>query len=178
MNSIQDKNIQKLAERIRKSDQFAFKEFYFLLKTEIFRFFYRNILNYDTSEDLAQETFIKFWEARDRLDPSKNAKSYLFKISKNLLINYFERTKSFTSLDNLSDIDIHPMDTSRQEDLIWEDVKKGVMKLPYRCRTTFILKRYHNLKNNEIAEIMDVSEKTVKNQITKAVKLLREYLNS
>jgi RNA polymerase sigma-70 factor (ECF subfamily) len=174
----QDSYLKLLVEKIKNDDETAFKKFYFNFKAEIFRFFYRHIFLYDASEDLTQETFIKFWEARTNLDSDKNPKAYLFKIARNNLINHQQRKKSHSPLSEISEASFSKKGEIIHEDLVWSDIKKGISKLPERCRTTFILKRYHQLNNQEIAEVMNVSEKTVKNQLTRGIKLLRDYFNS
>ena len=57
-----------------------------------------------------------------------------------------------------------------------DDFQLAVNTLPDRCRTTFILSRFHGFEYSEIAEILEVSLQTVKNQMNKAISVLRKRL--
>ena len=70
----------------------------------------------------------------------------------------------------------HPEENYEQKFLM-NDFKKAIILLPERCRVIFILSRYHNFKYEEIAETLELSIQTVKNQMNKSLSILRKHLN-
>ncbi|MDZ7763814.1 MAG: sigma-70 family RNA polymerase sigma factor [Melioribacteraceae bacterium] len=116
-------------------------------------------------------------EARDNLSIESYPKAYLFKIAKNLFINSLTRNQKLYSLHEEF---IHKTLEVDQinEDMLEYDLRKAVLKIPEKCRLIFILNRFHNFKYAEIAEILDISLQTVKNHMTKAIQIIKEYLNS
>jgi RNA polymerase sigma-70 factor, ECF subfamily len=169
--------INKLVKLIIIDDHSAFHEFYDLLYPQIYGFIFRNTFDKNATEEICQEAFIKFWEARKNISVERFPKAYLFKIAKNLLINSFQRTKKIYSLqsDNFSN---SIKAENFNENMIEQDLKKAILQLPEGCRIIFILNRYHNFRYSEIADILELSVQTVKNQMSKSIKILRKYFNS
>lgn len=169
--------INELVRRIKNEDDSAFEEFYYLFYPEIYRFIFRNTFDTILTEEIAQETFIKFWEARDNLSIERYPKAYLFKIAKNLFINSLTRKRKLYSLHEEFISKTLEVDHIN-EDMLEYDLRKAVLKIPEKCRLIFILNRFHNFKYAEIAEILDISLQTVKNHMSKAIQIIKEYLNS
>lgn len=170
-----------LVSRIKNGDEHAFKEFYFLMQPGIYRYLYRYLCDQNSAEDLTQETFVKFWIHRNQLNPSYSPKSYLYKIAHNLAINYIKRNhhinnSSLSKYDYLSAF-LNPEENYEQFFLL-DEFQKAVNDLPERCRATFILCKYEGFKYSEIADILDVSLQTVKNQMNKAISILKKLLSS
>ncbi|MEN3039028.1 MAG: RNA polymerase sigma-70 factor [Candidatus Kryptonium sp.] len=171
------KEVENLIQRIKEGDESAFEEFFLIFYGDILRFIYLYIGDEDTSKDLAQETFINFWMARDRIDISLNPKSYLLKIAKNLAINYVKRERK---QERIEEIEILPSSLVQEPKFesfeLREAILKAINELPGRCREVFILARYSDLDYKEIAEILGISVQTVKNHIVRAINYLREKL--
>jgi RNA polymerase sigma-70 factor (ECF subfamily) len=170
-----------LVKRIKNGDQEAFKEFFFLLQPGIHRFLYKYLCDKDAANDLTQDTFIKFWTNRDQINSSLFPKSYLYKIARNLAYNHISRNHSisnslFRRADDLTLI--YCPDDEYDKCFILDELQKAINELPERCKTTFILSRYEGFNYSEIAELMQVSVQTVKNQMNKAIAVLRKRLNS
>lgn len=177
MSDNRTKKINELVERIKSEDESAFEEFYKVLYPEIYGFIFRNTFDQIQSEEISQETFIRFWESRDQVSTDRHPKAYLFKIAKNLLINSINRKKKIYSLDE--DFIENMLGAGEiSENMLEHDLKKAILKLPEKCRLIFLLNRFHNFRYAEIAEILDISLQTVKNQMSKSIKLIREYLES
>lgn len=134
--------------------------------------------NEHDSIDLVQELFKNLWEKKQTLILPPNPKPYLLKAIKNRCFNKLSREKSFLSesdgfmekvfLENNTPIDIIE---SRQSA---EKIDKLINKLPEKCREVFILSRFENMSYKEIAETLEISIKTVENQIANALKFLRK----
>ncbi|MDR3610386.1 MAG: RNA polymerase sigma-70 factor [Ignavibacteriaceae bacterium] len=164
---------------IKKGDQDAFKTFFTLFYGDIYRFLFKYLSNNSDAEDICQETFIKFWQQRQNIDNSSYPRAYLYKIAKNLAFNCSTRKPPSVSYDNdLKIVSLAGKDPQLEYDNknLAEECRKIINDLPERCRMTFILSRYEGLDYSEIAETMDVSLQTVKNQMSKAINYLKEKL--
>ncbi|MEI6139887.1 MAG: RNA polymerase sigma-70 factor [Mariniphaga sp.] len=130
------------------------------------------------AKDLVQEVFIKFWNDREKTEIRFSIRSYLFVSVKNKCFDlHRKRTADLKVLEITKDFDIpeESFDTyvlSELESLF----NKSLEKLPERCREVFELSRFHGLKNREIAAKLNLSEKTIENQVTKALHILKEEL--
>lgn len=129
------------------------------------------------AEDLVQEAFIKLWSGRDQLDIKVSLKSYLYRMAIN---SAFELIKKGQRFEPISEITPHPVQDSVNEAILSDDlqnqISKSIDRLPPACKTVFVMHRYEDMSYKEIAETLQISEKTVENQIGKALKLLREAL--
>jgi RNA polymerase sigma-70 factor, ECF subfamily len=174
-------HIAKLIFLIKKGDQNAFKQFFTLFYSDIYRFLFNYLSNSNDAEDLCQETFIKFWMQRHNIDSDSYPRAYLYKIAKNLAFNFTTRRPPSISYDNdLKLISIPGKDPQTEyENLdLAEECRRVINQLPERCKMTFILSRYEGFDYAEIADTMDVSLQTVKNQMSKAISYLKDKLST
>ncbi len=132
------------------------------------------------AEDIAQQTFIKIWDNRQKLFVSKNKlKRYLFKVAYNLFIDsQRKKKKEFQLLENLKQqayLDMADADTSLFEERL-KKVEKEIDNLPEQCKKVFIMSKREGLKYREISEQLHISIKTVEVHMAKAMKRLRAQL--
>ena len=135
-------------------------------------------LSEQEARDIVQDIFVKFWNDREKLDITVSVRSYLFVSVKNKCLDLLRkknRTIKVQEISNEYDIADESFETyilSELEALF----NKSLNKLPERCREIFELSRFHGLKNREIAAKLNLSEKTVENQVTKALRILKVEL--
>ncbi|MCK9425800.1 MAG: RNA polymerase sigma-70 factor [Ignavibacteriaceae bacterium] len=178
MIKIDNARVLFLLRGIKQKDEAAFKEFFFLMQPSIFYYLFKFVYNKATAEDLTQETFIKFWLNADRLDLTLSGKAYLYKIAHNLAINHSKR-KPQTSAYDAEEHHLNKSDKTNMDYVfLLDDYQKAVNSLPERCRAVFVLCRFDGFEYSEIAEIMEISLQTVKNQMSKALAVLRKRLQS
>ena len=134
----------------------------------------------DTAQDICQKVFIRLWEKREEMDPKQSIKSYLFTSVKNRCLNHIRDQQKYRSkvLDlDCGDIDFAQEDTDA---LATEELKQRIeaalAKLPDKCRLVFEMSRYQQKKYKEIAEELDIAQKTVEAHMSKAIKTLRTEL--
>ena len=180
MNSkLSSDQISGLVKRLRLGDESAFKQFFQSFYPSIFHFIYRYLFDYEIAKDLSQDTFMKFWINRENIDPDLSPKTYLFRIARNLAINHIDRLPKITDLVGKEEILIQHCNNPEKDyelDFVINDFKKAVIYLPERCRVIFMLSRFHNFSYEEIAETLEISLQTVKNQMNKAIAILRKSL--
>ena len=152
---------------------------------EVFDQFYDNIRGYiyfkcgdqDLAEDLAQDTFIKLWENRSKIDRS-TVKSYLYTIAGNLTINYLKRQQLKYKFVNQSE---QRTEKSNPEFILemkeYEAKLQGVIEtLPEGSREVFLMNRLEDIKYKDIAERLGISVKAVEKRMSKALKIIRDSL--
>lgn len=131
------------------------------------------------AEDIVQDQFVYIWENRERLKEYASIDSYLYKAVKNRSLNYLQKkfkSKILNQPDELSRTDV--LREEEQPDKLLENkelaltIQNALEALPPKCRTIFLMKRYGELTNKEIAEKLDISVKTVESQMTIALKKL------
>ena len=179
-NRLPQADAARLVQEICSGNEDAFKEFFFAMQPGVFRFLYRHTRNRQVAEDLTQESFLKFWEARGRIDPARAPASYLFRIARNLSLNHALRNAPERGLARADDEALirysQDPEAEYERRLAADEVMLALSYLPERSRAAFILSRYHDMTYEEIAETMRISLQTVKNQISKALMILRKRL--
>lgn len=181
-------NDHQLLTRIKQNDEFAFKEVHKQYYSRLYYFIFEFIPQHDLSEDIIQDTFITLWNKRQELREDSNLGAYLFTVAKNnclyRLRDHRYRQKLFTSnglqaieLDLNAEI-LSSIDSSANVfDEIEQIIKQTMDELPPKCREVFYLSRFKDLKNKEIAEALNISEKVVEKHIRRALKSFRVSLN-
>jgi RNA polymerase sigma-70 factor (family 1) len=130
------------------------------------------------SEDVVQEMFINFWENRHKHNIIK-VKSYLYRSVKNASLNQLDKTKRLAYASDKIPEDTHASydsDNSLITAELKDKIQIAINSLPEQCRLIFQLSRQEEMSQKEIAEHLDISIKTVENQMGKALKILRERL--
>jgi len=145
---------------------------------------YKMIGDGSTAEDIAQEVFVEVWKRRESLDVNTSLKGYLRKVAVNKTLNHIRAKKmDFDQEDAI--LHVPTKDVSTLNKLEAEDLKaainQSVESLPEKCRIIFGLSRFEEKTYREIAEQLGISIKTVENQMSKALKIVRkavlEYQN-
>jgi RNA polymerase sigma-70 factor (ECF subfamily) len=134
----------------------------------------------EEAEESVADVFFQLWKNRHQLEIDKNLKSYLYVSVKHATFALIKKSKlTFEEIDDtiestVSD-DITPQTLLDYEEL-HEKVNVAINKLPHRCRQIFLMSRYEGLKYREIGAILSISEKTVENQLIKALAHVRSSL--
>jgi RNA polymerase sigma-70 factor, ECF subfamily len=141
---------------------------------------FRYLNDYSQSEDLVQDVFVKVWQKYDQVQQIEDLKGYLFKAVRNSCLNYLKHVKVREKFVDDSEKSDYPMAKSPEELNTEEETKirvsKAIFKLPENWRQAFVLSKYDNLKYHEIANEMNISQKTVEKYISKALHFLRNEL--
>ena len=126
------------------------------------------------SEDLVSDAFTKVWQKIGEGIEINNFRAYMYQSVRNECLTFLRNKKDFIGLEVIPEINEETIDTSERDAKIW----KAIDELPEKCRKVFLLSKQEGLSNEEIAQEMEISIKTVKNQMTKAFSRLRESLSS
>lgn len=127
----------------------------------------------DVAEDMVQEAFLKTWERLEEGLEISNFKSFIYRSVRNVCLSYLSSLKETVGEEFVPEVDEEEIDTSFRDARIW----KAIDELPEKCREIFLMSKRDGYSNEEIAEELGISIKTVKNQMTKAFNRLREALS-
>jgi len=140
----------------------------------LFRFVLKNIKDEDKAKDIVQDTYVKFWEKKDDVNPSK-IKSYLFTTAYHTLIDVARREKKQGSFDEVKE---EGYSSSEGYSDLQEILHQAIDQLPEDQKAVILLRDYEGYAYNEIAEITKMTEAQVKVYIFRGRKFLKNYLGS
>ncbi len=168
-----------LLKLIREDDKLAFKYLFHKYMDNLCQFIDFFIHDKAGSEDLALDLFASIWENRKGLEIRQSFKSYLFQAARNKALTYLRDKKEYAGLDEaefLIDADGDATFEAETNEL-YLLIEEAITMLPERCREIYRKSRDEDMSNREIATRMQISEKTVENQITIALKKIKKFLN-
>ncbi|WP_236973531.1 RNA polymerase sigma factor [Membranihabitans maritimus] len=147
----------------------------------IYAFFLKNIKLPSVAEDLTQDVLIKLWIRRKNLGNIQNIDSFVFTIAKNHVIDHLRKAKSDQLYKEALVHQIKTQEPKALDNIIYKDYKNildGLLNdLPPRQREIFQLSRIKGLSHDEIAEQLNISNKTVRNHLFEALKYLKTQIN-
>ncbi|MFK7809406.1 MAG: RNA polymerase sigma-70 factor [Saprospiraceae bacterium] len=129
------------------------------------------------AEDITQDVFMELWRKREQRQINIALKAYLRRSVMNRCLNYIRDKKmAFEDEEKLPEWPSNSTDALSELEAgeLKESLQKAIDGLPERCRIVFTLSRFEDLKYQEIADKLNISIKTVENQISKALRVIRE----
>ncbi len=137
--------------------------------------------NRSDAEEIVQDMFVAIWDRKDQLAFDDSLKNYLFTGVKNKCLNHIKKAKlQFSEMPD--EFPIASQDALISDHLQSRETENRIHflidQLPTKCRMVFLLSRMQELSYKEIAVVMDISPKTVENQIGIALKFLKEHLQA
>ena len=180
LNGILDSELLNML--INEDDKSAFSELYNRYWDKLFGAAYKRLRDVEAAEEIVQDIFTNLWLRRGELNIKSELPVYLFSAVKYRVINYVHKQAVKKAFEVKGAIVYSELDNSTEETVIANDlrgrIEKHVNLLPDKCREVYQLSRDQYQSNKDIARQLSISEKTVENQITKALKRLRTSLNS
>lgn len=171
-----DENILALISE--QDDELAFAELYSRYFKTLFNYAYSKVNDRYAAQEIVQELFVNIWQQR-RQNQVQCGRSFLFTIAKRLIISFYR--KEYTRQHHYGQWEIHHSETSDFADqpILASDLQnryeKGLHLLSPKCHEVFTMSR-RGLSNKQIGEALNISEKTVEQHITKALRILKEHL--
>ncbi len=171
-----------LFSEVKNNNRNAYEALFRQLYTPLVRFAREIVKDTDAAEDLVQEVFVKIWERRHQIQIETGIKSYLYMAVKNQCLNALriEQRNAFLSDDFNDDLRVANNQTDLQTNTIHlkQHIAEAIEKLPPRCALIFKMSRFEEKTYQEIADALELSVKTIENQMGKALQLLRLHLGS
>lgn len=176
-----NQEIQRLAEQVKNGNKEAFKHLFDTLWVPLYKHTQGVIMDEYAAKDILQEVWIDYWNRRQTIK-THNIRAYLFRATKYKSFNYL-RDKKFT-----------PLQLEALEQLPYEDftiteehsglttmnrvLQDSMEKLPARCQSIFKMSRLEGYTNDEIAYILNISKRSVENQLSLALKRIKTDLKA
>jgi len=172
---------REVIEQIKEGSKETFRLLFDQFGPKIYAFALSYLKNESDAEELLQEVFLKLWEVRSTLDSSKNLKSFLFKICINLIYDSIRRK----NIEQVY-IDYSGRNNPLSGDNTWHEViyndmydqlQQLIAAMPEQRRLIFRLSKEEGLSNEEIAVRLNLSRRTVENQLYRAISFLKDKID-
>ncbi|GAA5221727.1 RNA polymerase sigma-70 factor [Membranihabitans marinus] len=170
-----------LLEGLSKGHSQAFEQIYQKYWEQLYGYAYNHLHDHSSSEEVLQEVFLYLWEKRENIEIKTSLSSYLHSAVKYKMLNIMRSQKvrkhyadDFRAFMSESD---QPM-AEKMQNLsdLKELIESSLASLPPKCQQVYRMSRQQHIPNQEIAEQLHITKKTVENHLTKALKHLRNYL--
>jgi len=165
---------------LRKGDETAFEMIFKSYYQPLCHYAYTFLLDRDEAEEIVQAIFLNVWEKKAGLAIETSLKAYLYRAIRNGCLNAIKHQKvkkkhaeEYIAVSNASH---EPVSESVISSELDQKIGDALMALPEQCRLIFKMSRFEELKYAEIAGQLNISIKTVENQIGKALKIMRGHL--
>ena len=166
-----------LLQQLKESDEQALTLLYKAHWQPLFLSAYHLLKDKKTCEDIVQEIFLQLWLRRQSIDVRESLTTYL---STAVRYQVFHHIRKTAKKGNFTETLVLPLAVGPDEEFFRKDlhrqVDKVVEELPERCRLIYRLSREEQLSHKEIAHRLNISIKTVENQLTIALRRVRQYL--
>jgi RNA polymerase sigma-70 factor (ECF subfamily) len=173
---------EKLILRFRKGDMDAFQKIYDSFCKPLYRFAFSYLKDSFEAEEIVQDVFLKVWEKRAEVNEQKSFKSYLYRITVNKVFNELKhRVVKQKYEQHLLKVDRFSGETPESTVQFQElntKLEQLLLKLPEQQRNIFVMSRWKGLTNAEIAQNLNLSVRTVENQIYRAAKFIKLHLSN
>ncbi|MFB6355254.1 MAG: RNA polymerase sigma factor [bacterium] len=175
---------EQLMQDVSGGDRDAFAKLIKRHETTAMNVAFRILGDYSRAEEVAQEAFLKIFDAADDYEPSAQFKTYLCRVVARLCYDRSEKNEPSYSddLDRVSEANHRDNNHSPLEQLVdrerQEKIQQALNGLPIRQRLAISLQHFEGMSYEEIAEVMDTSEKSVERLLHRARGTLRDELES
>lgn len=170
----------ELVERLQNNEEGALTIIYKEYWEIMFLAAYNLVKDRSVCEDIVQEVFISLWQRREKIQIKVSLKSYLYTSTVYKVYDHFNKNKKMAK-DELFDNFENKIETSNPETKLMHQELMNYLDaivdtLPDKCKEVYKLSRENMLSNKEIAEQLNISQRTVEGHISRALKILKESL--
>lgn len=156
-----------------------FERLFKLYQRQLHDLAYNMVNDRAAAQDIVQDVFVKLWKNQHKLEFGDQIKHYLFKATTHTALNYLRSNKRLSRLEDYTQL--HSLRASHGQEAasyreLEQRVQEAIDMLPPRCKAIYILSRNEGLKYQEIADTLQLSVKTVENQMGIALDKLRQSL--
>jgi RNA polymerase sigma-70 factor (ECF subfamily) len=173
---------EKLFELFKQGDTHAYKIIYDRFTPVLYTHGYKFLRDHDEVKDVIQDLFMSIWNKRNEIQLSSSLSAYLYSAAKNRILDRIAyndvRSRYEASLQGFIDQGHWATDQKVRENELQLLIEQEIKALPAKMREVFELSRRDHLSYKQIAEQLDISDKTVKKHVSTAIKVLRVKLRS
>jgi RNA polymerase sigma-70 factor (ECF subfamily) len=169
-----------IIDRLRKGDQSALKYLFDVYYRDLVLYAMKIVINRGVAEETVQDLFIRLWKNRINLTIQKSLHAYLVTAVRNRSVNFIRSRYGRTRFDDLDGIDQYPNAEAADANLnvleLREAIHSAIRLLPPKCKIIFNLSRNAGMTVEEIAAQLGISRKTVRTQISIAIRKIKAHL--
>ena len=171
--------LDRLADRLKASDQEAYATIFRCMQEPLLRYLFRITRDEALALDVLQDVFLKLWEKRASLEVKVSLKALLYTMARNRALNV-NRSQARMRYDsdlvgeNTTEVADSMIEQEIQASQLDAFFKTWIKELPPRRAEAFVLSRFHAMSNKEIGEVMGLSKRTVDTHIVHALRHLRK----
>lgn len=173
-------SVDQLVREIQRDSVDAFKYIFDQYWHILIRHSRRYLIDDEQAQDVVQEVLTSLWENRGNLELSLNLSSYLYRATRNKIIDKIRQSKMYDyHLQNLRSTTANFIDATdhlARERKLALLIEEEIQYLPNAVQQIFRLRREEHMSTKEVSQFLGISESTVKNQMNKAIKLLKTQL--
>ena len=177
-----EKNDNNIINELKNDSERAYTQLYNRYSSLLYSFVFKLTKSDSLTQDIVQEAFIKIWVNRKELSIDTSIKSYLFKMVQNMAIDTFRQQVNKPEitgyLELIQDTQVAAMDDNNFFDLdaFEARLKKAKQTLTQQQRLIFVLVKEDEKKIAEVAELLNISEQSVRNQLSVALAKMRKHM--
>ena len=169
-----------LLASLKKGNRAAFEAIFDLYENRLYYFVFSITKSEYATEEILQEVFIKIWTKKETIDPNRSFESFIFTIAKNLTYNYLRNIANQQSLKEEYWKNISSLNEETKDSILlaeYEDIVHDILQqIPTQKRSIYILSKQQGKSNKEIADLLGITQKTVKNHLWKTLQIIRTQL--
>lgn len=169
-----------LIKRLVKGDEKAFKKVYDTYYDKLFFYCLQFVKSEELARELLQDVFVKFWSQRKNINPELSLNAYLYKITRNHTLDFLKKVAKDQQLKEELMLSVALAHSQEEDNLTYAEyhtlANQAIQKLPTQRKRIFQLSRQEGMSYEEIATTLGISKNTVKVQMLRALKAIREYL--
>jgi RNA polymerase sigma-70 factor, ECF subfamily len=173
--------VEELIERLKNDDKAAFDEIFNYYYPRLYNFSKRILKIEDEIDDILQNVFLKIWLNRYKINNPETFNSFIFTITRNALLNLIRLNANNQAFKEEFSKRIISSEYVTQNYIEFREIKTAIdqiiYKLPEKRQKIFLLSRNEGLSHNEIAQKLNISEKTVEDHITHSIRFLKKSLS-
>jgi RNA polymerase sigma-70 factor (family 1) len=175
-------NINLLVKQLQQGSEAAFTFLYDKYSNQLYRNICRLTRDEEIAQELLQDLFMTIWKDREKLNPEKSFKSYLYKVAENLVYTYFRQISKNKRLIDKLILSAVEFDSNAEDIIIAKEnhdlLKKAIENLSPQRKQIYTLCKLEGKSYEEVSKELSISTSTIRDHIVKANKAVRQYFYS
>ena len=173
--------LREIQRRLALNDPAALKELYGIFSDKLFQFAHALLRSRELAEEVVEDVFIQVWRKSQRIGEIENLSFYLYTATRNFCFNYHRKYRRNRPL-NIDEVELpyYKIEATAEDLMIvnemLEQFHKALNALPPKCRLIFKLIKEEGLRYKEVAELLEISQKTVEAQMGIAFKRISQSI--
>jgi RNA polymerase sigma-70 factor (ECF subfamily) len=178
------KNESCFLKQLKEGSHEAYTVLYEFYLPDLYAFIYSLTHSKNFAEEVVQEAFVRLWENRKTIDLRTSFKSYLFTIARNYMLNEFRRQinhpvfETYSEYSNQLQLSENTIENQLDFSEFLKELDKAKQKLSLRQLEIFRLNKELGQSSHAIAQQLGITEKTVRNQLSTALNILRKEMKN